>query len=38
MMAGPIFGALFRRTGSVWRSTLLRAVYNGLHYVASTMS
>lgn len=38
IMAGLISGALFRRTGSVWPSFLLHAVYNGLHSVGSALS
>ncbi|MBX7483335.1 CPBP family intramembrane glutamic endopeptidase [Qipengyuania qiaonensis] len=33
IMVGLISGALFRKTGSVWPSVLLHAVYNGLHSV-----
>jgi hypothetical protein len=38
IVAGLISGALFRRTGSVWPSFLLHAVYNGLHSVGSALS
>jgi hypothetical protein len=38
IMNGLISGALFRRTGSVWPSFLIHAVYNGLNSVARAIS